>query len=70
MALKVMQRMFKTVTIFAKIFKSLILQILWICHFCGFMSYLTFWLYFGCMCAMKADVDKLDNPVWSKPILL
>ena len=42
-------RMFNTVTIFCKIFKSLILYALWICIFCDFMSYLAFWLYFGCM---------------------
>jgi len=32
------------------------------------MSYLGFGLYLGCMCAKEADVGKLDNPVWSKPI--
>jgi hypothetical protein len=23
--------------------------------------------FFGCMCATKADVGKLDNPVWPNP---
>ena len=22
---------------------------------------------YGCICAIKADVDKLDDPVWSNP---
>jgi len=42
------ERMFKTFTIFCKFFKSLILQVLWIYNFCGFVSYLAFWLYVGC----------------------
>ena len=41
--------MFKTFTIFFKFFKSLILLILWTRQFCDFMSYLGFWLYFGCI---------------------
>jgi hypothetical protein len=38
-------RMIKTFTIFCDFFKSLILQTLWICDFCRFMSYSSFWLY-------------------------
>jgi hypothetical protein len=39
--------MFKTLIIFYRFFKSLILQMLQIRDFCDFRSYLVFGLYFG-----------------------
>ncbi len=30
------------------------------------MRYMALWLYFGCMCVKKADVDKLKDTVLSK----
>jgi hypothetical protein len=40
---------FENVYFFYKFLKSLILLMLWICDFCHFVSYLVFWLYYGCM---------------------
>ena len=39
----------ENVYFFCKFFKSLMLLLLWIWGVCGFMGYLVFWLYPGCM---------------------